>query len=387
MITEINTNSLFVMCRSWKNETTGIWIDYYELHIRKFQQQVYPNLGPANLIGYNGTAPGPTFHMTKGRESVVRFVNDYDRPSSIHLHGSYSRSPFDGWAEDTTNPGQYKDYYYPNSQKARTLWYHDHASGITALNAYSGQAGMYILTDPDEEERLGLPDKEYEIPIVLQAKQYKANGDLFTPEAERVSLYGDVIHVNGQPWPFLQVEPRKYRFRCLDASISRSFLLSFVPDKTGKAVPFQVIASDAGYLDFPVTVNEMYIGMAERYEIIFDFAPYKNQNITLKNGKAVLTNPDFAATDKVMQFRVGNTVTRTDRNNGPPSSLTTNEQPPPKTNVNKSFKFERKNGQWLINGVGFEDMKNRILEKPARGDVEVWELINDSGGWAHRKSY
>jgi bilirubin oxidase len=86
-------------------------------------------------------APGPTLQMKRGREAVVRFTNSAQRPSSIHLHGSYSRAPWDGWAEDVTNPGQFKDYYYPNSQPQRTLWYHDHAVGITAVNAYFGQAG------------------------------------------------------------------------------------------------------------------------------------------------------------------------------------------------------------------------------------------------------
>ena len=70
-----------------------------------------------------GMAPGPTFMVKKGREAVVRFINHSDRTNSVHLHGSYTRAPFDGWADDTTEVGEYKDYYYPNSQNARTLWY------------------------------------------------------------------------------------------------------------------------------------------------------------------------------------------------------------------------------------------------------------------------
>jgi bilirubin oxidase len=87
--------------------------------------------------------------MTRGREAVVRFTNSASRPASIHLHGSYSRAPWDGWAEDVTNPGQFKDYYYPNHQPQRTLWYHDHAIGITAVNAYFGQAGKSSLPIAD----------------------------------------------------------------------------------------------------------------------------------------------------------------------------------------------------------------------------------------------
>jgi bilirubin oxidase len=128
---------------SWTDPKTGKSIDFYEINIVQFNKQTYPDLGTTTYVGYNGIAPGPTFHMTKGREAVVRFVNKYDRPSSIHLHGSYSRTPFDGWAEDRTFPGEYKDYYYPNAQPMRTLWYHDHSLSITAVNAYFGQAGFY----------------------------------------------------------------------------------------------------------------------------------------------------------------------------------------------------------------------------------------------------
>lgn len=88
---------------------------------------MYPNLRPASLVGYDGISPGPTLIIPKGTESVVRFVNNAEIENSVHLHGSYSRAPFDGWAEDVTHPGEYKDYYYPNSQSARMLWYHDHA--------------------------------------------------------------------------------------------------------------------------------------------------------------------------------------------------------------------------------------------------------------------
>lgn len=83
-------------------------MDFYEVKVKPFQGRAYPNLGSTDLVGYDGISPGPTFKIVKGRESVVRFVNEYDRPSAVHLHGSPSRAPFDGWAEDTFSPGEYK---------------------------------------------------------------------------------------------------------------------------------------------------------------------------------------------------------------------------------------------------------------------------------------
>lgn len=322
--------------------------------------------------------------MTKGREAVVRFVNAYDRPSSIHLHGSYSRTAFDGWAEDVTNPGEYKDYYYPNGQPMRTLWYHDHAIGITAVNAYFGQAGFYILDDPVKSAQLQLPSGNYDIPLMLAGKQFQSNGELVSPELERVSLYGDVITVNAQPWPFLSVEPRKYKFRLLDASISRTFSLYLVDEaKPTTRLSFTVVGADAGYLDHPVSTQSLVIAMAERYEIVIDFAAYAGKSLVLMNERSFQTNPDYPATDRVMKYVVGKTVSSTVGNGVIPAHLSTLNTPKSDTTVDHEFTFERKNGQWLINGVGFEDVKERILAKPIRGLTERWRLINKGGGWSH----
>ncbi|KAI4953928.1 hypothetical protein J4E91_002777 [Alternaria rosae] len=366
---------------TYRNETTGNEIDFYEVDVKPFTQQVYPGLKPANLVGYDGVSPGPTFRMTKGREAIVRFKNHGPKDLSVHLHGSYSRAPFDGWAEDTTKNGQYKDYYYPNKQSARTLWYHDHAIHHTAENAYFGQAGFYILHDP-AEDGLGLPSGSYDVPLALASKQYNSDGTLFDPASETVSLWGDVIHVNGQPWPYLKVEPRKYRFRVLNTAISRAFKLT-LEDPAAKKVPFHVIAADTGLMSKPVQTDNLEISMAERWEIVVDFSTYAGKNVTMKNARNVQADEDYNSTDKVMRFVVGSSVSSTAGNGALPGSLRTVPFPPKKSGIDRSFKFGRTNGQWTVNGVTFADVNNRILAKPQRGAVEVWELENSSGGWSH----
>jgi bilirubin oxidase len=230
---------------------------------------------------------------------------------------------------------------------------------------------------------LGLPSGKYDVPLGLSSKQYNSDGTLFDPINEVVSLYGDVIHVNGQPWPYLTVEPRKYRFRILDSAISRTFQLYLESVTTKKKATFQVIASDAGLISKPITTDNLYISMAERWEIVVDFAPFKGQSIDLKNMRDVGADEDYAATDKVMRFNVLNTASDISNNNGPPATLRQVPFPPSKTQVDKSFKFERQNGKWTINGVTFSDIENRILAKPDRGSLQVWELENGSGGWSH----
>ena len=264
----------------------------------------------------------------------------------------------------------------------RTLWYHDHALGITAVNAYFGQAGFYILNDPVESPKLNLPEGKYDIPLMLASKQFQSNGLLFSPEAERDSLWGDVNTVNGQPWPFLSVESRKYKFRLLDAAVSRSYKLYLVADDAPKTrIPFQVVGSDAGYMDHPVSTSDLVISMAERWDIIIDFGNYKGKNITMMNERDFQTNDDFPETDKVMRFVVYQDKT-SDAGNGPISGhLADLALPTSLSNkIDREFVFERTNGEWRINGVGFEDVANRIIAKPQQGKVERWKLVNKSGG-------
>ncbi|KAK8015953.1 blue copper oxidase cueO precursor [Apiospora marii] len=368
------------------NPITGKDIWYYELETRPFTQQVYPNLGPATLVGYDGMSPGPTLIVPRGTETVVRIMNNAELETSVHLHGSPSHAPFDGWAPDVTRPGEYKDYYWPNEQSGRMLWYHDHAEGITSLNADSGQAGAYILTDP-AEDALGLPSGygEYDIPLVLSSKHYNQDGTLKSTVGETTSYWGDVIQVNGQPWPFLAVEPRKYRFRFLNAAVSRSFALYFVRASAlnGK-LPFQVIASDAGLLAKPVQVSDMYVAMAERYEIVFDFSGFAGESLELRNLDKVGgigTDDDYAHTNQVMRFIVSSDPVQD--NSTVPATLRDVPFPPSSTGIDHHFRFHRSNGEWRINGVGFADTANRILAKVPRGTVELWELENSSDGWSH----
>ncbi|KAI6711800.1 bilirubin oxidase [Diplocarpon mali] len=394
---------------SYTNKTTGKSIDFYQIEILDFEKQIYPELQTTSLTGYNGMAPGPTLHMTRGREAVVRFINSmyisapmilsvlnsgFQDGSEAQVLGteywiqnpgvlgslgcpsnadcrSYSRTPFDGWAEDVTSPNQYKDYYYPNAQPQRTLWYHDHAIGETAVNAYFGQAGFYILKDP-AATGLQLPSGDYDIPLMIATKQFLSTGKLLSPENERDSLFGDVNTVNGQPWPYLNVENRKYKFRLLDASVSRSYSLYLVADSDPKTrIPFIVVGADAGYLDHPASTTSLVIAMAERYEIVIDFAKYKGQNMTLMNER------DFQAC-------LPATILHEHGNGDIPTHLADLNIPAARTTVDQIFEFGKSNGgQWLINGIGFEDVKNRVVAFPPQGKVQRWRLVNKGGGWSH----
>ncbi|KAK7953039.1 hypothetical protein PG988_013733 [Apiospora saccharicola] len=373
------------------NPVTGNDILYYEVEIRPFDQQIYPDLKPTRLVGYDGISPGPTFIVPRGTETVERVMNSAELPTSVHLHGSPSRAPFDGWAEDVTRPGQYKDYYYPNTEAARMIWYHDHAAGITAENGYFGQAGAYIITDPAEDS-LGLPSGYgvYDIPLILSSKYYNQDGTLRSIRNERLSVWGDIIHVNGQPWPYMDVDPRRYRFRILNAAVSRDWALYLTRLGDDKKLPSQVIASDAGLFTQPVTVSDdvLYISVAERYEIVIDFAQYAGKALELRNldhAGGIGVDEDFAETGKVMRFNVASK--KAEDPSTVSAKLNENVRFPPGSSetrpIDHHFRFHMSRDEWLINGVAFLDVAHRVLAKVPQGTVEVWELENASPGWTH----
>lgn len=114
--------------------------------------------------------------------------------------------------------------------------------------------------------------------------------------------------------------------------------------------------------------------MGERYDLLVDFCPHAGQNLTLHNALNVLGNVDFAATDRIMRFVVSNTPCPSD--NPPTPSFLRSIPPPPQTSVSKDFTFARIGEHWVVNGVGWADIDNRILTRPALGSDEIWQLTN-----------
>ncbi|KAJ6191923.1 bilirubin oxidase [Bipolaris maydis] len=340
---------------TYTNNVTGAIIDYYEVDVKAIKKQVYPDLPPADMFSYDGHVPGPTFKMRKGREAVVRFNNVSPTNSSVHVHGQYNRAPFDGWAADYALPGQYKDYYYPNAQNARTIWYHDHTEHETGENVYFGLNGFYLLSD-DEEQALDLPDGDLDIPLAISAKQYSTNGSLIYNHNNHTGLWGDVIEVNGQPWPYLEVKPCKYRFRVLDGAVSRAFDIFLKEDGTNETMSFHVIGSDAGLFQHPVETKSLALAEGERYEIIVDFANHAGKNITMYNERGMAGNLDFAATNRIMKFIVSD----------PDERLHNQRSSPNRHALHPSATRGQHHKELYL----FPYIENRILTRPILGQDE-----------------
>jgi len=371
---------------------TDATTDYYRMTMRPARMEFIPGL-QTEVWGYDGIVPGPTIRARKGRPVVVRHINDlplvhptlgYTPWTSVHLHGQASLPQYDGYASDITNPGQFKDYRYPNWQNSRTLWYHDHGVHHTAENVAMGLAGMYHIVD-DLELSLPLPKGEYDVPLIVGDRMFNSDGSLLIDRNDNSGVYGDVITVNGRPWPVMKVKRRKYRFRILNASPSRSYKWSL-----DSGLPMQVIATDAGLMPAPKSVTSFRHGVAERYEVVIDFSKYKpGRRVVLRN-TSPKNNIDFVNVDKVMAFDVvGDSFDK--RNNSVPAVLNPNlpamlakESDAVQT---RRFDFVREHGQWTINGQTWDDVVRsgftKVLADPQTGSTEIWELRNLSGGWHH----
>jgi FtsP/CotA-like multicopper oxidase with cupredoxin domain len=428
-------------------------VDYYEISMKQFSQQILPAGMPATKVwGYGAlasaskkgllvhNAPSLTIEAMWNRPVRVKWINDlkdasgnylphllpvdptlhwanppggaegrdsrpdytgqptpgrYTGPVPIvtHVHGAVGvGDESDGYAEawylpDASNipPGYategtwynffsnkamanygatwgpgFATFQYPNKNRASTIWYHDHALGMTRLNVYAGPAGFYIVRGgpagdkavldsrfgttavlpgpaPREGDKFPANKTYYEIPIAIQDRSFKTNGSLFYPNTREFfdeyagpfipftdlspiwnpEFFGNTIMVNGNTWPFQTVEQRRYRFRFLNGCQSRFLILDFnnIP-----GVEVWQIGNEGGFLAAPVNIttdhgNQLLMGLAERADMIVDFTNVPAGNYVLGNvgpdepfGGGV-PGDDFQPADpdstgQILQFRV-----------------------------------------------------------------------------------
>lgn len=373
----------------------GLPVRRYTLTQKLGTAQILPRL-TTPILGYNGIFPGPTLRIERGIRAVVHMRNQlparhpslgHAMPTSTHLHGSASLPQFDGYANDLTMPGFYKDYQYPNYQPARTLWYHDHSVHFTAQNVYSGLAGQYLISDP--EERALLPQGNFDVPLIISDAMFAADGSLGFDDRDRSGLWGDVILVNGKPWPVMKVQRRVYRFRVLNASISRSYRFTL---STGD--PVTVVATDAGLIPVAQTIGSWRHASAERYEILIDFRNYApGKRIELRN-LSNNNNRDFDNTGKIMAFDVvADPVDTADPtwNRIPTALARSHPMDLTAAAATKTRSFRIKHDDvtniWTINDMTWEEVIasgfRKAMANPALNAVEIWEFRNTSGGWHH----
>jgi len=375
---------------------------------------------------------------------------------TTHLHNAHNPSESDGNPCDFYPSGKFCDQYYPNvlagfnstnepngdiNESLSTLWYHDHRVDFTSQNTYKGLVGFYCLFNQfdtgNEETGFRLPSfPQFDIPLAFADKVYDPESrelvfDLFNLDG----ILGDKFLVNGTVQPFFVVSPRRYRFRLLDTGPSR-FYEFFLTGNVGGAGnpttnPFWLIGTDGNLIPNPVQVTSVRIGPAERVDVIIDFTNFSGQTLYLENrlnqlngqgpvavdsqlfpnggqstgttecqNLGVTTNgailpPNFNnGANLVLQFRV--TGPKVADNSVNPATKPTFYQLP-STNVEprivRTFKFDRLNGQWSINGQFMDcgygssgtggESTETFRFTVQQNSVEQWLLTNLTGDWTH----
>jgi spore coat protein A, manganese oxidase len=379
----------------------------YEVTMTQFQQflGIYSAGQPVmtTVWGYNGAYPGASFDVRMGTPIDVRYINNLPTTHLLpvdttvhgaepmnptvrtvaHLHGGHVDPDSDGGPDDWFIPGQFVDFHYRNDQEAATLWIHDHALGITRLNVYAGLAMFYLIRDPFEDS-LNLPSGDFEIPVVIQDRSFYSDGSLAYPDdpipgttipSVVPEFFGDFIVVNGMAWPYLDVEPRKYRFRMLNGSNARFYRL-FI----GGGPDFWQIGTDGGLLASSVPVPQLLLAPGERADVIVDFSMHAGMTLTMRNtAKIPFPNgetPDPRSTGQILQFRVANHVSMPDTSSlpgaiRPITPLTTMLPARMLDMVEDEDEFGRLH--LLLSGMHYEDP---VTELPELNTTEIWTLIN-----------
>ncbi|GAQ87837.1 hypothetical protein KFL_003810010 [Klebsormidium nitens] len=328
-----------------------------KIGIYEITQQMHRDLPETPLFAYGlsqaaATVPGPTLEAKWGSPVQITWENQIGAakhplpvddtimrakpvsgvPTVVHLHGGEVSSLYDGHPDAWFTKGGEKGaayttnvYTYGNRQDPATLWYHDHTLGFTRLNVQMGLAGFYILRNPSVDNQFKLPRRGFEIPLVIKDFSFRSDGSVDYPGGGSGShpvwepeFFGDAITVNGIAWPYLEVLPRKYRFRLLNACNARFLDVGFsAPDVT-----FKQIGTDGGYLSAPVVRARILIAPGERADVIVDFrgqAP--GTEIVLTNraaapfpdGDAPGDNGQFGGTAELMKFIVRKKVAKSER--------------------------------------------------------------------------
>lgn len=362
-------------------------LPYYRIEMKRFEARLHRDLGPAEMWGYDGSLPGPTIEARSGEGILVDWVNHLpDRHllpldqnlhgaeaefptvrTVVHAHGAKAPQESDGYPEAWFLPGQSALYHYPNEQDAATLWYHDHALGITRLNVYAGLLGAFLLRDAFEQA-LNLPHGEHEIPLLLCDRMLGKDGRLIYPSAPLPAgawmpeFFGAGILVNGKLFPHLEVKPRKYRLRLINASNSRFYHLLFE-----NGLGFHQIGSDQGLMQSPVALKSLVLAPGERADLVVDFGGHGGEQIVLKNDAFV-----------VMQFRVARGVER-DTSVLPATLRPLARMPEAAAIRTRTMTLDEADdlvGDPMTMLLNNAHWCSPITEEPIEDTVEIWNLVN-----------
>ena len=362
----------------------------YRVEMSQIEAQVHRDLPPTRQWAYNASVPGPTIHVRSGQALSIQWVNRLPTTHFLpvdttlhgaqppvpqvrtvaHVHGAKVPADSDGYPERWIVPGQSVTHRYPNRQDAASLWYHDHAMGITRLNILAGLVGAYLIGDA-VEDALGLPQDDCDWPLVLYDRTFTHDGQLHYPVSQDPrapwlpEFFGNTILCNGKLYPYLEVQARPYRFRIINAANARFFGLSL-----SHRMALHQIGTDVGLLPAAVTLARLELFPGERADVIIDFGAMGGEEIHLLHEH-----------EAILQFRVARRepalAQAWPKQLRPLRRIAEGEAV--KTRVLTLGEQDDAAGNahlMLLNGLRWDQP---VSEKPVLGSTEIWSLVNLTG--------
>ena len=368
---------------------------------RIWHYQAIVHKGDKNqVVEIPGSYLGPIIKLHQGEKIRIRFKNLIPEESIVHWHGLHVPAIMDGHPRYVIPQGQSYLYEFEVNNRAGTYWYHPHPHGRTGPQVYRGLAGLFIVSD-EEERAVGLPDAEYDVPLVLQDRTFDPENQLIYTSGHRMEqmtgFLGDLIMVNGLPDFTLPVSTGAYRLRLLNGSNSRIYKLAW---KDGR--PLTIIGTDGGLLERPVYRQYVFLSPAERLEVWVDFSdrpvgfetslislPFETGGMggrqmgrgMMMGGMGQDQNLPNGAGFSVFKIK----VTKHVKKDQPlPEQLSEINPPRQDEAVNflnpKQFFLTMRHMQWSINGRVFQMEDVADDEIVQLGSKEIWEFHNTGGG-------
>ena len=382
--------------------------------LTQFKFKLHRDLPETLEWGYNGISPGPTIEVEEGQKIRVHWKNELptthilksprgsdmggntplpDVRNVTHLHGAvvYESDPMskkidsDGWPDNFTIPGEEQLAEYPNRQSARTLWYHDHAVATTGRNVATGLEGLYVIHD-EYERSLNLPSGKFEIPLLIMARSIGGGGTLIYSNIISSEMYGNAIAVNGKLWPFVNVEPRKYRFRIVNGSNARAYDMKIIDAANRSAgPPIYQIGSDAGFLEHTAALGDasdplsprLSLAPAERADVIIDFSKFSGRDFMLDNSNRDARDGEIAL-PQLLLFKVGTALSEPDTSALPMHMRPIRRIKETSAAMTRQIVINQEtlpSGDLVLNLNG-KRWDDPITEKPVLGTTEIWEVVN-----------
>ncbi|PYP85513.1 MAG: copper oxidase [Candidatus Angelobacter sp. Gp1-AA117] len=436
-----------------------------------------PTQDPNSVWTFNGTIPPKLVKARYGEPLLFRHHNQlpadvnqnngFGRNTiSTHEHNGHHGAENDGFTGAYFFPNQFYDYHWPivlagwttiNTaatdpragspddsgginkvagdwhETMSTHWFHDHMFSFTSQNVYKGNAAMFNIYSSLDRGNEGINDGvnfrlpsgtrdswgnlDYDVNLMLADKAWDQNGQLYFDIFNFDGFLGDVMTVNLAYKPYFEVERRKYRFRILNASVSRFFKVA-IANSSGNAVPMIQIANDGNLFPHPVTLTALdEQGIAERYDIVVDFSAFTNgskvwmvnlcehqngtkphQDLTL--AQALSGTSGDPAVGKFLEFRIVCDPAQPDQSVVPDTMIPNPDLSAIPVSATRTFQFGSGakqttfdptssyagGGQWGVqtNGAGMKKADfGRISAAPKFGTREIWTLQNAGGGWDH----